>query len=306
MKVTPTFLISSLARNDISRITGDLYDLQRQTGSGFLADDLRGYGDDAGRLITARTVIAQTDARQAIMQRLQARLDLQDAALDKTAKAADTLKINLLEALGNENGTYVEGQLRAAFSDVLSSLNLRYEGQNLFSGEQRGASTVRVTAVQDLLTAVTDAQVFNESARQQTIDVGLGAPFVVADKASDISRGLFDAFRTLYTEIQAGALGNPMTDAQRTTLTTVVAQLETARETAVDAQGRNGLAIKRLGREVERLTAQSNLIENHADQIAGADLAEVSMKIAATQTQYQAIAKVFSDIRNLTLLNFLD
>ena len=37
-----------------------------------------------------------------------------------------------------------------------------------------------------------------------------------------------------------------------------------------------------------------------------ADLAEVSMKLAATQTQYQAIAKVFSDIRNMTLVNFLD
>ena len=74
----------------------------------------------------------------------------------------------------------------------------------------------------------------------------------------------------------------------------------------VEAQGRNGDANARLDREIVRLTAMSDMVENHMSQMAEADYAELSMRLSATQSQYQAVAKVFSDIRNLTLVNYLD
>lgn len=306
MKVTPSFLISALARTDLTRITGELYDLQRQTASGFLADDLKGYGDNAGRIISARSVIVQTEARKTSAERLQVRLDIQDTALGKAAAAAAQLKADVTQAISSDNGTFLAQQLQTAFSQALGALNQTHEGQALFAGERRGASAIRVASLQDLPAAVTDAQVFNESVREQAVDIGAGAPFVVAEKASVISRDFFDAVRSLYNELQSGGFGNPVTATERDKLVGIAQRLETARGSIVAAQGRNGDANARLGREIERLTAQGNLVENHLEQVAGADLAEVSMKIAATNTQYQAIAKVFSDIRNLTLVNFLD
>lgn len=306
MKVTPSFLITSLARSDLTRITGEMYDLQRQTASGFLADDLKGYGADAGRLVSARSVIAQTDARKTAAMRLQTRLDLQDVALDKAAAAMSQLKTDVMTAITSDNAQFLAQQVQTAFNQVIGAMNQTYEGTSLFSGEHRGAAAIRVAALGDLPGAVTDAQVFNESVRDYSVDLGMGAPFLVAEKASAIGREAFDALRALYNEVMAGTNGAPINAAQRTSLSGIAAQIEAGRADIVAAQGRNGDANARLGREVERLTAQKTLVEKHMDQIAGSDLAEVAMRMSATTTQYEAIAKVFSDIRNLTLVNFLD
>lgn len=306
MKVTPSFLITALARSDLTRITGEMYDLQRQTASGFLADDLKGYASDAGRLISARSVIAQTDARKTAAARLQTRLDIQDVALDKAAGAVAQLKTDVMTALSSDNASFLSQQLQTAFNQMLGAMNQTYEGVSLFSGEHRGGSAIQVAALGDLPAAVTDAQVFNESVRDYSVDLGMGAPFVVAEKASTISRDAMDALRTLYNEIQNGTSGTPLNGTQRTALSNIVSQLEAGRASIVAAQGRNGDANARLGREIERLTSQSDLVQNHLDQVAGSDLAEVAMRMSATTTQYEAIAKVFADIRNLTLVNFLD
>lgn len=306
MKITPTFLITTLARSDLTRITGELYSLQRQTASGFLADDLKGYADNAGRLISARSVIAQIDARKASAQRLQTRLDVQDVALDKAAAAMAQLKTDVMTAISSDNAQFLAQQVQTAFSQVLGALNQTHEGVALFAGERRGAAAVSVSTLGDLQTAITDAQVFNESVRDYSVDLGMGAPFVVAEKASVISRDAFDALRSLYNEVMAGTNGAPINALQRTSLSGIVSQIEAGRASIVAAQGRNGDANARLGREIERLTAQATLVTNHMDQVAGSDLAEVAMKMSATQTQYQAIASVFNDIRKLTLVNFLN
>jgi len=306
MKVTPSFLITTLARTDITRITGELYDLQRQTASGYLSDDLKGYAFDAGRLISARSVIDQTEARKVAAQRLQARVDIQDLALDKAAAAMAQLKTDVMTAISSDNAQFLSQQVQTAFNQVIGALNQSYEGQPLFAGERRGVSAIQVASLVDLPAAVTDAQVFNESVRDYSVELGMGAPFVVAEKASTISRDAFDALRALYNEVMAGTTGSPINAAQRTSLSGIVSQIEAGRASIVAAQGRNGDANARLGREIERLTAQTTLVTNHLDQVAGSDLAEVAMKMSTTQTQYQAIASVFNDIRNLTLVNFLD
>lgn len=306
MKVTPTFLLASLARTDVSRINTQLYDLQRQTGSGFLADDLKGYGDNAGRIISARGVIDQTEARKAAAQRLQTRLDVQDSALDKAASTADQLKQDVMSALSSDNGSFLQERLRTAFGQMLGAMNQTYEGVALFSGERRGESAIRISAIEDLPGATTDAQLYNESASEQMVDIGMGTPFRVAEKASDIAGPMFDSMRNLYGLLQGGGFGNPLTDAERAQLTDITEDLEVARSSIVEAQGRNGDANARLDREIVRLTAMSDMVENHMSQMAESDYAELSMRLSATQSQYQAVAKVFSDIRNLTLVNYLD
>jgi flagellar hook-associated protein 3 FlgL len=305
MKVTPTFLIATQARNDLARLTNDLYGLQRQTASGFLADDLKGYGDNAGRIISARGVVAQTEARKAAAERLQVRLDTQDLALSKAAGAAAQLKKDVVLALSQTDGRFLADQLKTAFGQVVDALNQSEDGQALFAGERATGTAVRVTSLDDLAGALTDDQLFNESVRSATVDLGTGAPLTVADKASTISRDMFDAMRNLYAEMQAGAFGTPLTITQELALRNAVGALDAAHGAIVEAQGRNGDVNNRLDREIARLSSQSTLVTKHISDVADADLAEVAMKLSASQTQYQAIAKVFSDIRELTLLNFL-
>lgn len=305
MKVTPTFLITTQARTDLSRIANDLYGLQRQTASGFLADDLKGYGDGAGRLISARSVIAQAEARKSAAERLQVRMDTQDLALSKAAAATAQLKQDVTLALSQTDGRFLADQLKTAFGQVVDALNQSEDGQALFAGERATGAAVRVASLDDLAGALTDDQLYNESVLPETVDLGTGAPLILADKASTISRDVFEAMRDLYAEMQAGAFDTPLTVSQESALHAAVGALTAAHGAIVEAQGRNGEVNNRLGREIERLSSQSTLVQKHMSDVADADLAEVAMKLSASQTQYEAIAKVFSDIRNLSLINFL-
>lgn len=306
MKPIPSFLITTLARSDLSRMSNELYDLQRQTASNNKADDLKGYGNESGRIISARTAIAQSTARVDAANRLVTRFEIQDAALGRAASAAAQLKQDIFTALSSDNGTFLADQLASAFNQVTQALNTTYEGVSLFSGERRDAAAVQVSEIGDLLGALATASLFEESTRPQTVDLGVGAPVVVAEKASTIARSVYGVFKDLFNLTQGGGLGNPITADQRTALLAISSGIDGAHQDIVDAQGRNGDAQSRVERDIVRLSTNADLLTKHLGKVAEVDLAEVAMKLSATQTQYQAIAKVFSQVKDLSLINFLD
>ena len=164
---------------------------------------------------------------------------------------------------------------------------------------------MQVAEVGDLPAAQATGTLFEESTRPQTVDLGVGTPVPVAEKASTIARGIYTVFRNLFDLTHATALGNPITADQRTELLAISEGIDGAHKDIVDAQGRNGDAQSRVERDVVRLTAHADLLTKHLGKIAEVDLAEVAMKLSATQTQYQAIAKVFAQIKDMSLVNFL-
>lgn len=306
MKPIPSFLVSTLARTDLARISGELYDLQRQTASGSKASDLKGYGVGASRIVSARTAIAHSAARIDAATRLVARFEIQDAALGKAASAAAQLKADIMTALSSDNGSFLGGQLDNAFQLATDAFNTQYDGVTLFAGERRAGAVINAETLQELSGVVQSDALYDESARVPTLDLGFGAPVVVAEKASTFSRKLYDVFYDLHNVTRGETLGQPLTEDQRSRLIGIVQDLDLAHRDVLGAQGRNGDTHARVERTVERLTAESDLLSKHLGESADADLAEVAMKLAAAQTQYQAAAKVFSQLKDLSLVNFLD
>ncbi|MDX2235611.1 MAG: flagellin, partial [Hyphomonadaceae bacterium] len=306
VKPIPSFLVATLARNDLARLNNDLYDLQRQTASGVIAQDLKGYGQEAGRIVSARAAIAQSEGRVAAANRLAARLDIQDAALGKAGDAAAQLKQDIFEALASNDATYLAGRLEVAFGAATQAFNTTHEGVHVFAGERRGGPPVQADTLDELGAAIDTGALFSESTRTTAIDIGVGAPIAVAEKASDFATHLYNVFRDLHAFTSDPAVGAPLTDAQRATLTAIVGTLDVAYGKVVDAQGRNGDTQARLEGAVTRLTAQADLLTKHLGKVSEADLAEVAMRLSATKTQYEAAASVFAQIRDLSLVNFLD
>jgi flagellar hook-associated protein 3 FlgL len=305
MKPIPSFLVTTLARNDLSRISNQLYDLQRQTASGNIADDLKGYGNESGRIVNARTAISQSTARVDAANQLVTRIEIQDIALDKAASAAAQLKQEIFIALSSDNGSFLGEQLKIAFHQATEALNTSYAGTPLFSGERRDGVPVQANNLQDLPGAIGAATLFNESVRPQTVDLGVGAPVVVAEKVSDIAGGLYTVFRNLYDLTQTG-LDSPLTTQQRQALESISFDMGVAYDDVLAAQGRNGDVQSRVERDTVRLTNHADLLSKHLAKVSEVDLAEVAMKLSAAQTQYQAIAKVFTQVKDLSLINFLD
>lgn len=305
MKPIPSFLSATLARYDLQRLSGDLFDLQRQTASGYKAADLKGYGNESGRIISARTAIAQSSARVDAANRLLTRFDIQETAFNKLSSAAKDLKQNIFTALSTNDGSFLASQLQSAFEMSTDALNQSYEGAPLFAGERRDVQPVNARTLDEAAANLSVGTLFNEGVRDQTADVGIGATITVAPRASTIGAGLYGVFSDLNAITRNNGLGTPLTTTQRDQLTQIAGRLDTALTAVLTAQGRSGNAQAQLEKGIERLETRSNLLSKHLGSMADANLAEVSMRLSAVQTQYEATARVFSQIKDLSLVNFL-
>ena len=157
------------------------------------------------------------------------------------------------------------------------------------------------------MTATTHSELFNEADRHQIVDPGAGPPITLAAKASELSTGLFDTLRDLKNMLDAngGTLGQPLSGANTTALHHFAEQLDQHATSFVTEEGRTGQLQKRLGEDRVRLEARSDLLTKEIGEQADADLAQVSIKLNTLLVQYEAAAKTFSELSQLTLLRYL-
>jgi flagellin-like hook-associated protein FlgL len=85
----------------------------------------------------------------------------------------------------------------------------------------------------------------------------------------------------------------------------LAAQVEGAAKQITAAEGRSGQVQRRVADERERLEARSNLLTKEIGDAADADVPTIALRLSQLQAQYEATAKVFSDLSKLSLLKFL-
>lgn len=298
---------STQAQVDIRRITRELSDLQAQIASGAKANDLQGFGGASSRLLNAQSMRASADSRGSVLTQLQARFGVQGAALGQVAQASGLLAQSIRDALSANDGRGVAMELDLSFASIVSALNQTWNGQPLFAGERQGAGPIKVSTLAELQAASTPDDLFAEAARHQTIDLGVGEPTVLSAKASELSQGLFDVLRVLKDLIDAngGSIGQPIDSVDRQALQSLADQLDSEASRFTTEEGRAGQLQTRFEQERVRLQQRSNLLVKEISAQADADIAEISIQLNALLVQYEAAAKTFSELSNLSLLHYL-
>lgn len=302
-----TLRFSTQAQLDIRRMTRDLSDLQAQVASGAKAKDLQGFGGAASRLLNAQSLKSTADSHISVLTQIEARFGVQAAAQSQVANATSLLSQSIRDAISANDGRGISVDLPMSFSSIVSALNETWNGQPLFAGERQTGSPVKINSLDQLLAATGPDDIYDEAQRHQTIDLGSGVPITLADKASEMSQPLFDTIKQLKVLLDAsgGALGSPLTTAQTDQLTTIAAALEGEANSFTTAEGRTGQLQTRFSAERIRLQDRSNLLLKEIGSQADADIAEISVQINSLLVQYQASAKVFSDLSQLSLLQYL-
>jgi flagellin-like hook-associated protein FlgL len=295
------------AQQDVRRITGELGELQRQVASGAVSKDLQGFGGASSRLLNAQSMKAASDSRASVINQMQARFGVQAAALGQVAGAADLLAQGIRDAMSSNDGRGIGVELELSFTSIISALNETWNGQPLFAGERQGAPPVKINTLDQLQGATLPSDIFDEAARHQVIDMGSGEPIVLAAKASELSQGLFDTLRNIKDLLDAsgGALGQPLSDGEIAMLQTYVTELDDHAVHFTTEEGRSGQLQKRFAAERARLEDRSSLLLKEIGAQADADIAEVSIKLNTLLVQYEAAAKTFSELSQLTLLKYL-
>jgi flagellar hook-associated protein 3 FlgL len=302
-----TLRFTTQAQVDIRRMSRELTELQAKIASGREAKDLQGFGGASSRLLNAQSLRANADVRASVINQMQARFGVQGAALGQVADAARLLAQSIREAISANDGRGVAIELDLSFASAISALNETWNGQPLFAGERQGQGPIKVSTIDELQAATTWDDIFDEAERHQVIDLGAGDPIVLSAKASELSQGLFATLDDLATLIDAagGQIGQPISGAQRDALLAIVARLDTEAEKFTNEEGRAGQLQKRFDGELVRLQERSNLFVKEIGEQADADLAMVSIRLNTLLVQYEAAAKTFADLSQLSLLKYL-
>lgn len=303
-----TLRFSTQAQMDIGRMTRELSDLQRQVASGAKANDLRGFGGAASRLLNAQTLRADADARTSIIDQLQARFGVQAAALGQVAQSSSLLSQSIRDAISANDGRGIVTELTMSFSGIVSALNETWNGQPMFAGERQSGGPIKIGTLEDLVAATGPGDIFDEAQRHQTIDLGSGTtPVILSNKASELSSGLFDTLKELKLMIDGagGTIGQPITSAQRDMLQGLADRLEAEANHFTNEEGRAGQLQTRFAGERVRLQERSNLLLKEIGEQADADIASISVRLSSLLVQYEASAKTFADLSKLSLLNYL-
>ncbi|MGD9981204.1 MAG: flagellin [Hyphomonadaceae bacterium] len=295
------------AQQDVRRITGELGELQRQVASGAVAKDLQGFGGASSRLLNAQSMMAASDSRASVINQMQARFGVQAAALGQVASASELLAQSIRDAVSSNDGRGLGIELELSFTSIVAALNESWNGQPLFAGERQGGRPVKINTLAQLQAAATPADIFDEAARHQVLDMGTGAPIVLAAKASELSQGLFDTLSNMKDLLDAagGTLGQPLSDGDVAMLQEFVRQLDEHAVNFTTEEGRSGQLQKRFAAERARLQERSNLLFKEVGEQSDADIAEVSIKLNTLLVQYEAAAKTFSELSQLTLLKYI-
>jgi flagellar hook-associated protein 3 FlgL len=309
MERISTYFRFEHARASITGLQDRLGQLQAQVGSGRLAQDLRGYAGEAGQIISGRTILAGIEARIAQAKELDGRFAMQDEALGQARAAALRMSEALMSADGLDDGRGIAQTLDGVFAEVKGALNAQWAGGYVFGGERIDAAPIlpaSAAALSDLVAYPTTNDFFAASARSQNADLGEGA-FPLAERAQTLAQGLFAAMRSLRQELDlsGGDFGKPLTAAQRTAITALQTQFRTAADGLGQAQARNGEQWKRVDEQLDRLEKRADYVTKELGGRVDADMAEVAMRLNQTTSQYQMSAQVFSQLRDMSLLNFL-
>ncbi|MGE7197366.1 flagellin [Brevundimonas naejangsanensis] len=278
------------------------------------ATDLVGFGrgsETVSALKSSQTRI-QTfiDTNKAVA----ARLETQDLAMDRVADAATAARQALADAIAAGRMDALMGSLESLFMEAQDGLNMKYQGKYLFSGGavdrapvdlpdipgQPGATMMaKLAALPDENAAFRNDQLKQSSWLDENVSMDTG---FLADA---MGAELFAIFRDIQLAHEAAPLEGQMTDAQKAFLTTQMGRFEAAAKGVVELQAANGGMQNRVDRLLESQEARKISVDTILAGKTDANMAEAVVELEMAQIALQASAQVISQLRQVSLLDYL-
>lgn len=278
------------------------------------ATDLVGFGrgsETVSALKSSQTRIQSfIDTNKAVA----ARLETQDLAMDRVADAATAARQAIADAIAAGRMDALMSSLETLFMEAQDGLNMKHQGRYLFSGGatdrapvdlpdipgQPGATMMaKLAALPDENAAFRNDQLKQSSWLDENVSMDTG---FLADA---MGAELFAIFRDIQLAHEAAPLDGSMTDAQKAFLTTQMGRFEAAAKGVVDLQAANGGMQNRVDRLLESQEARKISVDTLLSGRTDANMAEAVVELEMAQIALQASAQVVSQLRQVSLLDYL-
>lgn len=298
-----TVPMQGVLANAIQKNLEKVATLQRQVATGKTANSFADLGPEAVRTVATRTVAARESAYVAAAQRTSATLGIYDAQLTGLYDTASSFKETLLNAVGTGNANGIEPQMQALFGQARATLNAREGGRLLFAGTATDSEPFTVSSVADLTALPSAADAFANDSGRASVRLSDGMAMTYGLHADETGLKVAEAIR------KVAAAGIPasgrLTASQITAVQDAIGVLDQGLKDVQAVQASNGRRQQDVETAGDNAKARNTLLTKIVSDVEDADYATVAAKLIATQTALQASYTIFSQSREMSLVNFL-
>lgn len=285
----------------IQRSQQKLTSTQLQLATGKKAQNYADLGTEAVRTLSAHSLLARQDAHGTVAKRLGTTLSVQDANILNIESTTETMRVEILKAIGTGQSAGLQETIDAAFQQVRAALNANEGGIPLFAGSQTDQRPFRPEKLTDLV-GLPIADAFGNDGVRASARVAEGLDVEFGVLASDLGTKVMESFRKL---AELGPLDEQVDPGQIAVLRDAMTQLDEGltQIRSINAEnGRKQAQIETLGSRAEdRAILLKDIISRSED----ADLSEVASELTQRRSVLEASYSVFSQLSGLNLLRFL-
>lgn len=292
---------------DLMKAQTRAVDAQERVSTQKNATDLTGFGRQSETLTALKGAQSRIQGFIDTSKAVSARLTTQDLAMSQVSEGIAGLRAAVGNALATDSGGSLMLELEGHFQGIRGGLTMRHHGGYLFSGASTTTSPVTVANLDELAAAPDVASVFVNDTLKTASRVAEGTTLETGFLADDLGAEVFEILRDIqiYHEGPNGPLTGKVTEAQKAFLTTQLGRLEQAATGVIDKMARTGSIANQVenitkGHEAQ-LASLDELVSNRTD----ADMAVAITDLQLSQVAIQASAQVISQLRQVSLLNYL-
>lgn len=287
-----------------------------------IATDLTGFGRSSETLTALKGAQSRVQGFLDTGEVVSARLEAQDLAMTRIADALSAAREAVGGVLASDSLSTLMLDLGGQFQTISNGLNARHQGGYLFAGANTSNPPVSVGTLSDLAAAGSVAATLsNDQIRQvsrvaenTSVETGyLADGFTFTEPPTNppgapVQSHIFQIFLDIkaYNDNPAtGPLTGKPTQVQKDYLAEQLKRLDRAIKIVIDAGARNGSLQKRVeqisvSHEAQKLSL-GELVSDRTD----ADLAKAVTDLQLSQVAVQVSAQVVSQLREVSLLNYL-
>lgn len=270
---------------------------QQAVASGKAATSYAQIADQAGVLVRAKAASQLKSAMADRNDRLTARLQVTDGALDRLISITERAKSLLVQRLNGATGEAVPiaPETEVMLGEVANGLNMTFDGSYLFAGSVRDRPPVSLPAT-PITTADSSLYYRGDTVR----------PTAVIEEGAEVEHGLLASDAPFTQLIAALGLANSSDAAgDEAGLQAALHQIDLALDGLIDL--RSGLAVKSayVDSASESLRATVDYLDETVSNIEDTDLPAVMTRLSRDQANIEASYLVISQLNKISLTDYI-
>ncbi len=283
-------------------------DAQERVSTQKNATDLSGFGRQSETLTALKGAQSRIQGFIDTGAAVSARLTTQDLAMGQIKDAITGVREVLAGGLATDSAGSLMLDLEGQFQSIRSGLNMRHHGGYLFAGASTSTAPVDAANLTELLAAPSVASLFNNDTLKSASRVAEGTTLETGLLADELGTDVLTVLRDIqnfHGTPGSGPLTGRLTEPQKTFLTAQLTRLEQAATAVVDKMARTGSMAKQIESVTAGQEAQKGALDELISGRTDADMAAAVTDLQLSQVAIQASAQVISQLRQVSLLNYL-